>query len=188
MSNTIFNQLRTQGADSTKSVQWFQTQIAKLGTINTNKLLREGTLVNRIFPGEMYLFRYDPKTKEQLPYYDTLPLVLPFRRIEEGFIGINLHYLPYLYRVRTLDALSEYANGDANDADTRLRFSWRILESVANLKPARVCVKRYLLDHVESRFLKIPYPDWLIASQLPVEKFINAQKTNVWRETRKKFL
>ena len=170
-----FDQLKQSGADIQKSMQWYQAQVRKIGTINVNKLIREGKQVTRIFPGEMYLYRYDPKTKDQLPYYDIYPLVLPFRRVENGFLGINLHYLPYGVRMFTLKELSRFVTDKKLNEDTRLRLSWRLLETSVKFEPAKACVKHYLYEHIQTRFMKIPYPDWVIATQLPVERFIGAQ-------------
>jgi hypothetical protein len=60
--------------------------------------------------GKMYSFVYDPKTKEQLPYYDIYPLVFPIEYYNDGFLGINLHYLPPVLRARLMDALYETIN------------------------------------------------------------------------------
>jgi len=187
MSANPFDSLRASAAGTEKSVQWYQAQVRKLGTININRVLREGKKVNTIFPGEMYLFKYDPKTKEQLPFYDIYPLVLPFRKMENGFLGINLHYLPYGLRMFTLKQLNQFVNNQRMDETTRVRLSWRLLESSVKFEPAKACVKHYLLDHLETRLMKIPYPDWIVASQLPVERFIGAQKAAVWNDTRRKY-
>ena len=128
----------------------------------------------------MYLFFYDPKHKDTLPYYDRLPLVLPFRKVPDGFYGINLHYLPYMMRFKILGLLSEYETG--KDEDTRIQLSWRLLNASSRLHPAKFAVKHYLNSHVKSRLYKIPYTDWITASQLPVEKFVGAQKTKVWQD------
>jgi hypothetical protein len=134
-------------------------------------------------PGEMYLFFYDPKYKDVLPYYDRLPLVLPFRQVPNGFYGINLHYLPYLMRFRILDILSQYTV--KNNDDTRIKLSWKLLDATSRLHPAKFAVKHYLNAHVKSKFYKIVQPDWITASQLPIEKFVNAQKTKVWQDANK---
>lgn len=183
----VFDTIRLKAGDSKRSVQWYQAQVQKLGTINTNKLMREGTLVNQIIPGQMYLFFYDPKFKDKLPFYDRFPLVLPFKRAPGGFYGLNFHYVPYLFRLRLLKFLSEYATDEKMDENTRVRISWNIIEGAARLKPLRACVKHYLNDHVETRFLKIPFTDWVVASQLPVERFVGAKKQEVWAESRKYF-
>jgi hypothetical protein len=187
MSANPFDTLRANAAGTEKSVQWYQAQVRKLGTINVNKVIREGQKTNVIFPGEMYLFQYDPKTKEQLPYYDIYPLVLPFRKLPNGFLGINLHYLPYAIRMFTLKQLSNFVNNQRMDETTRVRLSYRLLESSIKFEPAKACIKHYISEQMQTRMMKIPYPDWVIASQLPVERFIGANKSTVWRDTRRKY-
>jgi hypothetical protein len=146
-----------------------------------------GQLVSKIVPGRMYLFHYDPKHKDTLPYYDMFPLVLPYRIIPDGFYGLNLHYLPYLMRFKILSKLDEFTNNDNHDITTKVRLSWALLTSVSTLKPLQACVKHYLANHVQSRFLNIAYPDWVTASQLPVEQFVGATKTAVWKDSSKKY-
>jgi hypothetical protein len=182
-----FETIRQQVGDKERSAQWYQTQVSKLGAINTNQLLRQGKLVNRIIPGFMYLFGYDPKLNETLPYYDSFPLVLPFRIIEGGFMGLNLHYMPYMLRMRMLQYMHQYASDPNMNEKTRLRFTWKIVEGSSRLKPLANCVKHYLTEQVRTRFLIIPYNDWIIASQLPIENFVGARKTEVWRQERRKY-
>ena len=182
-----FEAIRQQVGGKERSAQWYQAQVNKLGAINTNQLLRQGTLVNWIRPGFMYLFGYDPKLKETLPYYVKFPLVLPFRVIEGGFLGLNLHYMPYMLRMRMLEYMHQYASDPNMNEKTRLRFTWKIVEGSSRLKPLANCVKHYLTEQVRTRFLIIPYNDWIIASQLPIERFVGARKTEVWRQERRKY-
>ena len=56
------------------------------------------SLKNRIMVGNMYLFIYDPKLKNELEYYDTFPLVIPIKDYHDGFLGINLHYIDTMDR------------------------------------------------------------------------------------------
>jgi hypothetical protein len=181
MATNAFETIRLNAAGEEKSYQWYRQQIASLGKLtNTNQILRDTKIATRLIPGEMYLFYYDPKYKDTLPYYDRLPLVLPFRKVPDGFYGINLHYLPYMMRFRILGLLSDYSTG--KDEDTRIQLSWRLLNASSRLHPAKFAVKHYLNSHVKSRLYKIPYTDWVTASQLPVEKFVGAQKTKVWQD------
>lgn len=183
--NNPFDTIRQKAGDTQRSVQWYQSQIKTLGGLRPNKLMSNTSqLVNRIIPGNMYMFFYDAKTKDKLPYYDMFPLVLPFRRVNDGFYGINLHYLPYMARFKLLGILSDYASDDKMNEDTRLLVSWKLLNSSSRLNMIKPCVKRYLYDQLQSRFLQIKYPDWVTASQLPVERFEGADKGSVWRDSR----
>jgi hypothetical protein len=171
-----------------RSLRWYRDNLKVLASTRPESLMsRGGELVSQIIPGNMYMFFYEAKLKDSLPYWDKFPLILAFRRVENGFYGINLHYLPYMVRFKVLGAMHNYTASEKIGDDTKVRINWQIVESVSKLEPARACVKHYLYDHVESRFLKIKYPDWITASQLPVERFVGATKETVWRETRKKY-
>jgi len=187
MAENIFNSIRKESGGAEKSYSWYRDQIKQLSGVNSNTILKNSKLTTRLIPGEMYLFMYDPKHKATLPYYDKFPLVLPFRVVEDGFFGLNIHYLPYLARFKLLGKLSELATDDKITDKTRIAVSWNILQSSSAYAPANACVKHYLEKHLQSRFLKIPYPDWLTASQLPLDRFVGARNTQVWKDSQRKY-
>ena len=172
-----------------KSNGWFEKEVTKLTKQNLtpNKVLAGDTsaLVNKIVPGHLYMFAYDPKLKAELPYYDRFPLVFPFSRTEDGFIGLNLHYLPYHYRIKLLDALMIFKSNNRMDETTRLKYSWQLIDGISRYKAAQPCIKQYLGGHVKTQFRKVDSSDWATAMLLPVERFIGASKQEVWAESRK---
>tara|TARA_R110000868_G_scaffold118128_1_gene313485 strand:- start:1607 stop:2176 length:570 start_codon:yes stop_codon:yes gene_type:complete len=183
-----FLSIRNSAGDTVKSVDWYQEQVKSLRGLTPNKLMQNSPeLVNQVLPGRMYFFVYDAKLKDTLPYWDTFPLVLPFKKVPDGFLGINLHYLPYIVRFKLLGALHTLAVDSNMSENNRLRLSWQLLESSSKFNPVRACVKHYLDSQVRSRYLSIKYPDWVTASQLPVERFVGANKTEVWKDSRKKY-
>lgn len=139
--------------------------------------------VNKILPGELYLFAYDPKHADTLPFYDAYPLVFPFRRLGDGFIGLNLHYLPYRYRIMLLDRLDGFKTTKGLTENTRLKLSWETISGASKFKWAEPCVHRYLLSQVRSPFKRIDPVDWGTALMLPVERFVGANKQKVWTES-----
>lgn len=171
-----------------KSRKWFQDEINSLGRkrITANKLLSEdpSKLTNSIAPGFMYMFYYDPKYKNELPYYDRFPLILPFREVPGGFYGLNLHYLPYYNRAMLLDKISEFAVTGKGDR-ARIKLSWQLLNSSSKLSAVQPCVKHYLYSHVRSQFKLIPMEMWATAAMMPVEKFVGSTKENIWRDSKK---
>lgn len=187
-SNPFLN-IRAKAGDQDQSLDWYQSQVKSLSSAakNPNRLMQNAPdIVNTVLPGRMYMFFYDAKLKEKLPYWDMFPLVLPFRKVPGGFYGINLHYLPYVMRFKLLGALHTYATDNKLSEDTRLRINWKILVNMSRVAPIKACVKHYLDDHVQSRFLNIKYPDWVTASLLPVERFVGASKTKVWQDSRER--
>lgn len=191
MANPILDVFKQNSYDlkvaSTRSKAWFQTQVNALNKQNPNSqnILKSDIsyLTTNIIPGHMYMFLYDPKLKNELPYYDAFPLVLPFAKTDDGFIGLNLHYLPYQPRAQLLSRLMEFANNSKLNETTRIKYSWGLIQGVSKFKWAEPCVKRYLYSHVKSRLRKIPGQDWTTAVLLPVEQFVGATKTTVWRDS-----
>lgn len=176
-----------EAGESRKSYKWYKTQINSLNSnLNARDVMGGERLTTNLIVGNMYLFMYDPKHKNTLPYYDIFPLVLPFRKMPDGFLGINLHYLPYMARYKLLGQLGKLAIDQRMNDNTRIQISWELLSNSSKYLAATACVKHYLIKHLKSRFMKINYPDWTTAAMLPIEGFRKSQKEQVWRDTRKK--
>lgn len=170
-----------------KSQAWYTAEVKKLGKVTPNQLLSNGKIVSNLMPGNLYMFLYDPKHKDTLPYYDRFPLVLPFRKVPGGFYGLNFHYLPPLLRVRLLDRLMLFSTTKGITEKTRINMKYQLIASSAKFGWAQPCIKMYLNDHVVSRYAKIDPEHWVTAMMLPVERFAKANKDSVWRDSRKAF-
>lgn len=129
---------------------------------------------------------YDPKWKDELPFYDRFPLVFPFRVESDRFWGINLHYLPLRPRAILMDALYDLKNNDRYDTSTKLKMSYQTLNNASKFKYFKPCVKCYLFSHMKSQFMYINPTEWDVALWLPTEKFTKATKTQVWAATKDK--
>jgi hypothetical protein len=172
-----------------KSATWFDTRAKDLLTSNKNlraeNLMRGGKRVSNIIPGDMVMFIYDAKHKATLPYWDRFPLVFPFKTVQDGFYGINLHYLPYVMRARLLDRLMVLSNDIRLTDSTRLKLSWQTLQGFSQFKPAQVCVKHYLYEQVKTPFKKVHAQDWATVVTLPTEQFQNQGKQAVWLDSKR---
>ena len=170
-----------------KSRAWYTQQVLLLSKqgITPQRLMKEdaSSLKARIIPGNLYMYVYDPKTKADLPYYDRFPLVFPYATAPGGFMGLNMHYLPYQLRIRLLDRLMVFKNNDKMDGTTRLKYSWSLIANVSKFSMAQPCIKHYLLPHVKTSFKKVDVNDWATAMLLPVERFVKAPKENVWKDS-----
>ena len=170
---------------------WFRETASSFRT-TPNELLRgaaeaEGgsALTGRTFPGRMYTFFYDPKTKRDLPYYDRFPLIFKIKNIDGGFLGINMHYLPPQLRARLMDALYPLATIRKYDETTRLRLTYEILNSATKYRLFKPTIKKYLNSNVRSRYIQINANQWDMALFLPTERFVKKNKNFVWRESRR---
>jgi hypothetical protein len=163
------------------ALKWYQTKIRELGGATRTEILADKSRTKDWFyPGFMYLFVYDPKWKKKLPYYDKFPLVIPVQFYNDGFLGINLHYLNYRMRLELFHELLTQIDKAPNDPRARFKLAYRTLRRYARFKAVRPCLKRYLSSHVQSHAIKIEAPDWETALFLPVENFAKKSKTTVW--------
>lgn len=140
---------------------------------------------NRFRLGHMYMFLYDPKHKDTLPYYDRFPLIFPINRAKGGFLGLNFHYLPLQLRARLMDALYDVTTNDNFDETTKVRTSYNILNSATKYKEFKPTVKHYLADHVITKLVYINPAEWDIALFLPTARFEGASQSKVWQDSRK---
>ena len=169
------------------SRDWLMSKIQDLKPTRQSILNDKERLKSKTILGRMYFYYYDPKLKDELPYYDRFPLVIPIERYHDGFLGLNLHYISPRQRIELLDALSEFANNSNYDETTRLRLSWGKLKNIGRAFKAKPCVKKYLFKHVDSRFLEINADEWDIAALLPFQNFKGASANKVYNDSRNKF-
>jgi len=166
---------------------WLRSKVKDLKPTSTALMNDRNRLKNRSMIGRMYFYFYDPKTKDTMPYYDRFPLVIPIQRYNDGFLGLNLHYIHPKYRMILLDKLSDTISNDTYDEDTKLKINYRYLAAASKIFEANPCIKRYLFRQIESRFLEIAADEWDIAAMLPVESFVGASTSKVYADSRKKF-
>lgn len=171
---------------SSKARQWIKNKVKDLSGLNQNTLMRDNKRKQSTFDlGGMYFFVYNPKLKDNLPFYDLFPLVIPIETYSDGFLGLNLHYLAPTPRAKLLDALSEFTTNKKYDEKTRIAASYQMLKGLSSTEYFKPCLKRYLSQHVRSKFLRIDANEWDIAIFLPVESFIGATKQKVFSDSKK---
>ena len=165
---------------------WFRDKAREVRSVRVETLVSRNPQYSKNFvrPGFMYLFQYDPKHKEDLPYYDRFPLIFPFEDQGDSFLAMNLHYLPHVYRARLLDYLYDLLNNEKYNETSKIRASYKLLNAASRYKYFKPCVKRYLHSHVRSRFLQIPANEWDIAMFLPLERFAKKSKNYVYKESK----
>ena len=190
MANPLYK-LRAQIGDRERSIDWYMRNVKNLvgARLSSSSVMSSdiGVQTTNLEIGSMYLYYYDPKWKDVLPFYDTFPLVLPFGPAPGGFYGINLHYLPYEVRAQVLGELLDYKTSKTLTPSTKIRMSYDLLKRIQHAAEVRPCIKHYLKPHVRSRFMKVNPEDWKAAIFLPVEGFVGATKEAVFRDSRSKF-
>jgi len=171
---------------STQSLKWFTSKINNLKNPRAlaNQIRKETDRnTNRFLIGGLYFFYYSAKYGDKLPYWDAFPLVLPLERYGDGFLGMNLHYLPPKIRAGFMDKLMNFAIYDDNDEIKRLRITYDIISASRRYKEFRPCIKRYLYQNIASKMLKVESNEWETAVFLPVHQFQKAKVNEVWQDS-----
>ena len=202
----IFDELREEAHGRELSIRWYRQKVQELlPKPQVRRMIREGYKVQKVTVrpnfGMMNLFYYRPKGAEKLPYYDVFPLVIPLgRRLNDGFVGINFHYLSVPQRWLLLERLSMFQVPSELDAfDTEegggdvMALFWSKIRRKRGVKPI---VRRYLTKYIQSRFLKIELSEMLIALAIPMERFYTGKwggkkrylAEKVYRQTRREML
>ena len=165
-----------------RSVDWFKNKIAEFGKPGALDLNRDGKRNRTPFYGRLNMFFYDPKLKKTLPYYDKFPLVLPLKGTNNGFIGINFHYLPISLRIRLLDRLVDFSNNTKFDESTILEVNY---DKVKDIRLVRPTIHRYISGRVKTDFRRIDADEFTVATLLPVQRFAKASVGQVYSDSRK---
>lgn len=102
---------------------------------------------SRVVPGQLVMFNYfNPKTEEDLEYYDAMPCTIFFGLVntQQGrrYLGFNIHYYPPKLRYRVMNKIFEiykpvylkyFEDGLTKEIDA---FDYEYL--VSNLKKAKM--------------------------------------------------
>lgn len=189
---SLFDTLQAQAfragvtARTNASKKWFQANVKKLGQVNRTSLLKDDALEpsSRNIAGNMYMYFYDPKWKDELPYYDRFPLTIMVEPAKGGFYGLNLHYLKPTVRAAFLDELMKTAPQKITDK-SRIRARYKLLASSKKYKEFKPCFKHYLTEHIKSKLVRVPMSEWEVAIFLPTEQFKKKGKAAIWADSMK---
>lgn len=174
------------------STQWFnqQARLLQMQGATPGRMIKdndESNWANRITPGRLYFYKYDAKHKDTLPYWDQYPLVFPYAETEDkkGFYGLNMHYIPYEWRIKILDSLIQI-DTSRRSADKKLILSWDLIKESSKLKYLKPCVHMYLYNHLRSGMKQVHSRDWATAMLMPIASWVGSNNTKVWKDSKSK--
>lgn len=182
----------TSDADRRDSIKWFMDlvrgQLDSRGRAKSSarRITDSAFAVKKGMPviGQMYFYVYDAKLKDELPYWDKFPLVIPVKFYKDGWLGLNLHYLPPAARGVLLDTLMGYAKS-VDTPRAFMKLSYPMLKAAVKSTLFQPCVHRYLTGHVETDLVKVDSAYWVKAARLPVQQFQKKSAQQVWKDVRK---
>ena len=185
---TLFERVSEATGGEKKGLSWYKQTVNTLASQfkkEPEKLIREerkdlldeeefedeNMLRRRAIMGHLYFFEYEAKMK-YLPYYDKFPLVYVLKSTGDYIIGANLHYIEPKKRIPIINKLKQ-----------------------GKIDIPKVCVHKYINDHVKSLFVDLASLEWETSILLPVEDFVTTSGSGkisynrqlVWNETNEKY-
>lgn len=174
-----------------QSLEWYANKIGdeiqgEINPLETYETKRRGILR---YPGQLITFKYDPKTKRTLPFYDVFPLVLTLDVYSDGFLGLNFHYLKPRDRAVLMGALYKYQIMREFQPVIHVRYDQML--AAETLRYFRPCIRRYLYKRMSPNMAIISPHLWDQALFLPTDKFMSTRNKEpyarqmVWENSRK---
>ncbi len=200
MAENIFNKIQELRSDAgipqrgRVAQDWFRQTVRRLfgdRPIRGREQLVQAEDVTTRTPqniqrtGRMFMFVYDPKLKKKLPFYDRFPMIFVLELRNDGFLGLNLHYLPIKLRAMLFNQLTVLLNTKNLNENTRLRLTYQVIKNATKFHNALPLIREYKAKYIRSRMLEVHPRDWEIALFLPTEQFKKKGKQTIWGITRK---
>jgi hypothetical protein len=123
--------------------------------------------------GSLYFFKYDPKHKDKLLIYDRYPMAFPIKMYGDGFLGVNMHYLPMGQRKQFVKIINDYKeSSDLARIDVNIELFNELERTGRIYSIIPEAVKRYLFTQVRSRFIQILPEEYEKAVQLRIDEWV----------------
>lgn len=174
-----------------QALQWYLSKIQAIEDNEQDPLTIYETKRKTTFRfcGQIVTFKYDPKLKFELEYYDLYPLTIVIKLYPDGFLGLNLHYLKPIDRAIFMNSLYKYQG--EKELQTIINIKYEKLASSDAMRHYKPCIKRYRYKNMSPKIAVIDPHLWDIALFLPTEKFLTrkrggtSSKNKIWQHSRR---
>lgn len=170
------------------AINWYMKAVSRLeDKVTTGNIFKGREKVTKLLKGHMYMYRYIPEGRKELPYYDQYPLVIATNTRDGSFFrGLNLHYLPHKYRAIFFAKLQSTITNRKYTDETRFKISNRMVTEMSKYRYGKVCFRTYSYSQLRSKVIEIQPSEWFASLFLPTERFVKKSKASVWKESRNK--
>ena len=147
-----------------------------------------------IFPGQLVMFNYfQPKTKEQLKYYDAMPCTIFFgiKKTDEGVrvIGFNIHYYPPKIRFQIMDRIFDIfkplylESWDKSLGSEMSDFNYKMLMRQLQKAKLDFGIRMYIPELIH-KIMPIPPKYWqkAVFTEGKFKKQTRLQILNYWKD------
>jgi len=169
--------------DEKKADVWYKQLEDKVDNPGKSTGLSNYKRSNTVMLGRMYAYRYDPKYKSKLKFYDENPLTIAFEHKQTsggtGFLGINLHFIPrqqrgsvikYFVEKNKVNVMKQGEIDIDYEKDLKNNTKFRYIYS---------CIRHYLLSQVIGSFIMIPQEDYVNVINLYSAKYVGMSEYEI---------
>lgn len=140
---------------------------------------------NKMKLGYMYTYVYDPKHKKTLPFYDVLPMMVLLGKGGDRMIGLNLHYLPYTWRVKIAKNIMKLLSWKK-----RIKYS-DVKKAINSAKVPEgllyLCIRVYLYGKIQSNVKEFDSQNYELAIKNVMPQFKKETEENIYKILMSKF-
>lgn len=160
-----------------------QSYVQLLKYLNTIGELR---IPSRLMVGQMVFFKYKPQDDRFLnssKAYDVFPLVVITKVHNDGFEGLNLHYISQKWRRLLFDAMETKlpVKRAGDESSTRLGVSYSVLDGPRKFAFFKPCYRRYVIGGLRRRPIVIPSEFWDVLVDVDLSLFVKGRKMGIRR-------
>ena len=168
---------------SVACMNWYEAGV-KSKTQNEAKITR-----TRFQPGKIYVFKYDPKYANELPWFDANPVVLAIEQVNNNDLGINLNLLPVPFKEKLLDELFTRMRIKVNKKETDevskidalkekpLRITYEGIKAYLEKDGYDFALRQYIPSRKRDQAV-VSYSKW---PEIALCDFMDFNKTNVMK-------
>lgn len=154
--------------------KWINQKAMNLtSSVVQKKLLNSKRAAGSPVIGSLYFYKYDPKHKATLTIYDKYPMAFPIKMYGNGFLGVNMHYLPIGERKKFVKSVNDYKEtSDLTRIDVSIELFNELERTGRIYDVIPEAVHRYLFTNVRSRFIQILPEEYEKAVQLRIDEWV----------------
>lgn len=135
----------------------------------------------RLLLGRMYLFAYpNPKTEAKLPWFDALPLVILFGANKKYLWGINVHHIPWTYRVNFVKKLMARLESGKRLTYRDVKNAWQSAR-VPNAF-AYLAYRTYLVSLIPTNLKMFDHENWKPVTTKVLQKYEKKSDKYIYQE------
>ena len=139
----------------------------------------------RLLLGKLYMYVYDPKYKDTLPYYDILALIVLTSFKPPYINGFNIHYIPFLNRLQFMKSVMQKLKNGKKLKYKDIKRAWQKAKLPERL--VKYAYRTYLISHIRSNIKVFDYDDYYPIVKETSGKFKKLQDAAIFRDIHAKW-